>query len=96
MRQLRRHFSASHKAQIVRRHINGNEPVSNLAGEFGLQPSQIHTWVKQVLDQAERAWERPGTHPVPRAPAGGLGAEGRNHQNRRPMPASHAPHRFGR
>jgi transposase len=25
---------------------------------FGLQPSQIHNWIKQVLDQAERALER--------------------------------------
>jgi transposase len=43
MRQSRRHFSASQKAQIVRRHISGKESVSNLADEFGLQPSQIHT-----------------------------------------------------
>ena len=66
MRQSRRHFSASQKAQIVRRHISGKEPVSNLADEFGLQPSQIHTWVKQVLDQAERALDRPAGRP-PRA-----------------------------
>jgi transposase len=63
MRQSRRHFSVSQKAQIVRRHISGKELVSNLADEFGLQPSQIHTWVKQVLDQAERALERPAGRP---------------------------------
>jgi transposase len=57
MRQSRRHFSRSQKAQIVRRHLSGREPVSNLADEFGVQPSQIHAWVKQVLDQAERAFE---------------------------------------
>ena len=66
MRQSRRHFSVSQKAQIVRRHISGKEPVSNLADEFGLQPSQIHTWVKQVLDQAERALEHTSGRP-PRA-----------------------------
>jgi hypothetical protein len=43
MRQLRQHFSASQKAQIVCRHISGKEPVSNLTDEFGLQPSQIQT-----------------------------------------------------
>ena len=63
MRQSRRHFSASQKAQIVRRHLSGKEPVSKLADEFGVQPSQIHTWVKQVLDQAERALERPAGRP---------------------------------
>ena len=63
MRESRRQFSVSQKAQIVRRHISGKEPVSKLADEFGLQPSQIHTWVKQVLDQAERALERPAGRP---------------------------------
>jgi transposase len=53
----------SQKAQIVRRHLGGKEPVSNLADEFGLQPSQIHTWVKQVLDQAERAFEHTAGRP---------------------------------
>jgi len=54
----RRHFGAEKKAQIVRRHLADKVPVSDLADEFGLQPSQIHTWVKQVLDQAEKAFER--------------------------------------
>jgi transposase len=41
----------------------GKVPVSNLADEYGLQPSQIHSWVKQVLDQAERALERSAGRP---------------------------------
>ena len=59
-RQPRRHFGAAQKAEIVRRHLSGKEPVSNLADEFQVQPTQIHTWVKQVLDQAEAAFERTG------------------------------------
>ncbi len=51
-------FSAEKKAQIVRRHLADKVEVSDLADEFGAQPSQIHTWVKQVLDQAEKALER--------------------------------------
>ena len=54
----RRRFDAQKKAQIVRRHLAGKVPVSDLADEFGIQPSLIHTWVKQVLDQAEKALER--------------------------------------
>ena len=54
----RRRFGAGKKAQIVRRHLADKVPVSDLADEFGVQPSQIHTWVKQVLDQAEKAFER--------------------------------------
>jgi transposase-like protein len=54
----RRRFTAEQKAQIVRRHLAGQEPVSALAEEFHLQPSQIHTWVNLVLAQAEHAFER--------------------------------------
>ena len=62
--QQRRHFSAEQKAQVVRRHLAGKEPVSNLADEFEIQPSQIHGWVKLVLDQAERAFDKaPGSRP---------------------------------
>jgi transposase len=64
MSQTRRHFTPDQKAQIVRRHLSGKEPISDLADEFGLQPSQIHTWVKLVLDQAAKAFpHRPGRPP---------------------------------
>jgi len=64
MSQPRRHFTPDQKAQIVRRHLSGREPISNLADEFGLQPSQIHNWVKLVLDQAEKAFQNgPGRPP---------------------------------
>jgi transposase-like protein len=55
----RRHFSAEQKAQIVRRHLADKEAVSKLAEEFQIQPSLVHLWVKQVLDQAQHAFERP-------------------------------------
>lgn len=58
MSRTRRNFTADQKAQIVRRHLSGKEPVSALADEFGLQPTQIHTWVNQLLAQAEKAFER--------------------------------------
>ena len=51
----RRSFTPQKKAEIVRRHLAGKEAVSNLATEFQIQPSQIHAWVKVVLDQAEAA-----------------------------------------
>lgn len=58
MNKKRRHFTAEQKAQIVRRHLAGKEPVSQLADELGLQPSQIHAWVNLVLSQADKAFER--------------------------------------
>ena len=59
MSRTRRHFTPEQKAEIVRRHVAGKEQISNLADEFGLQPSLIHGWVNQVLAQAERAFDRP-------------------------------------
>lgn len=60
----RRYFSAEQKAAVVRRHLSGKEAVSDLADELGVQPGQIHLWVKQVLDQAEKAFERGGGRPA--------------------------------
>ncbi len=54
----RRHFTPQQKAEVVRRHLVGKEAVSDLANEFQIQPSQIHGWVKLVLDQAEAAFLR--------------------------------------
>ena len=53
--RTRRRFTAEKKADIVRRHLGDKVAVSDLADELGVQPSQIHTWVKHVLDQAEKA-----------------------------------------
>ena len=36
----------------------GKKQVSELADEFGVQPSQTHAWVKPVLDEAEKAFLR--------------------------------------
>jgi transposase len=58
MSKSRRHFSPEQKAEIVRRHLAGKEPVSNLADELNVQPTQIHGWVKQVLDLAEQAFAK--------------------------------------
>ncbi|MBU1759204.1 transposase [Patescibacteria group bacterium] len=55
---VRRHYTPRQKAEVVRRHATGKEPVSKLAEELGVQPSQIHGWVNQVLAQAEAAFQR--------------------------------------
>jgi transposase-like protein len=63
MSRQRRHFTADQKAAAVRRHLSGKEAVSDLADELGVQPSQIHSWVKLVLDQADKAFERSAGKP---------------------------------
>ena len=63
MSRTRRRFTAEQKAAIVRRHLVGKAPVSDLADEFQVQPSQIHAWVKLVLDQAEAALAKSAGEP---------------------------------
>jgi transposase-like protein len=62
MNKPRRKHSPADKAAIVRRHLADKVPVSTLAEELGLQPSQIHLWIKQVLDQADAAFQRTSRH----------------------------------
>src|SRR5437879_874968 len=56
MRKTRRNFSAPQKAEVVRRHLADKVPVSNLADELGVQPSQIHAWVQHLLAHAEESF----------------------------------------
>jgi len=58
----RRRFGDDQKALIVRRHLADKIPVSDLADEYQVQPSQIYLWIKQVLDQAERVFQQPEKH----------------------------------
>lgn len=58
MPKNRRRFSDAFKADVVRRHLSGKVAVSELATELEIQPSLIHLWIKQVLDQAEKAFDR--------------------------------------
>lgn len=58
MSKSRRNFTDEFKASVVRRHVADKVPVSDLAAELGIQPSLIHLWVKHVLDQAEKTFER--------------------------------------
>jgi transposase-like protein len=53
-------FDSTKKAEIVRRHLKDGAPVSDLAKELDVQPSQIHQWIAMALAQLERAFESSG------------------------------------
>jgi transposase len=59
MRKTRRKFSPPQKADVVRRHLADKVPVSNLADELGVQPTQIHAWVQHALEHVEESFQRP-------------------------------------
>jgi transposase len=66
-KKTRRSFTPEQKATLVRRHLRDKVPVSNLADEFEVQPSLIHLWINQLLEQAEKAFERSTGRPAKHA-----------------------------
>ncbi len=59
MAKTRRHFTSAEKAAIVRRYLVEKTPISDLCDEQRIQPTQVYTWQKQLLDNAAQAFERP-------------------------------------
>lgn len=66
-KNTRRTFTPQQKADAVRRHLADQVPVSSLADELDVQPTLIHLWVRQVLDQAEKTFERSAGRAAKRA-----------------------------
>ena len=49
----RKQYSAAFKAQVALAALKGDRTVNELAGQFGVHPTLIHGWKKQLLAQAE-------------------------------------------
>jgi putative transposase len=52
----RKTHSATLKAQVALAALKGDRTVSELAGQFGVHPTLIHTWKKQLLAGAEEVF----------------------------------------
>src|SRR5690349_15317123 len=53
MPRQRKHHTATFKAQVALAAIRGDRTVNELAGQFGVHPTLIHAWKKQLLAGAE-------------------------------------------
>src|SRR3954454_36498 len=49
----RKTHTAAFKAQVALAAVRGDRTVNELAGQFGVHPTLIHTWKKQLLAGAE-------------------------------------------
>ncbi|QDV85250.1 transposase [Planctomycetes bacterium TBK1r] len=58
-RRKRRSFTDTQKADAVRRHLNDQIPVSQIADELDVQPTMIHNWIKTAMAQIENAFSSP-------------------------------------
>src|SRR3954463_244825 len=52
VKQSRQKHSAAFKAKVALAALKGDRTVGELAGEYGVHPSQIHAWKKALLDGA--------------------------------------------
>ena len=49
----RKHHTAAFKAQVALAALKGDRTANELAGQYGVHPTLIHTWKKQLLQGAE-------------------------------------------
>jgi transposase len=51
-----RHFAATEKVAILKRHLLDKVPVSDLCDELVLYPNQIYNWLKEFFDNGDAAF----------------------------------------
>lgn len=56
MKQSRRKFSAIFKAKVAIEAIKERETIHELASKYEVQASQINTWKREFIDNAEAAF----------------------------------------
>jgi transposase-like protein len=59
----RKTHTAAFKAQVALAAIKGDRTINELAGQFGVHPTLIHGWKKQLLAGAEAVFAN-GTRPA--------------------------------
>lgn len=60
MSRKRNQHSAAFKAKVALAAHKEVRTVGELAGQFGVHPSQIHQWKRRLLEQAESLFVGPG------------------------------------
>jgi len=58
MSKKRKQHSSEFKAKVALAAVRGDETVPQLAARYGLHPTQINTWKKQLTEQASGLFSR--------------------------------------
>ena len=57
MTKQRRHFAATEKVAILKRHLLDKVLVSDLCDELGLYPNQVYGWLKEFFENGHTAFD---------------------------------------
>ena len=60
MTQQRKHYSAPDKVAILRLHLLGKKPVSDLCDQFGIHPTLFYRWQKEFFENGAAAFASTG------------------------------------
>ena len=52
----RRHFEGADKVAILKRHLIDKVPISDLADELDIQPTQLYDWLKKFFENGHLAF----------------------------------------
>ena len=61
MSQKRKQYSAQFKAKVALAAIRGDETTAQLAARYGLHPTQINAWRRQLQEQAVEVFSQGGS-----------------------------------
>jgi putative transposase len=56
MKGKRKQHTAAFKAQVALAAVRGERTVSELASQYGVHPTLIHNWKKQLVAEADRVF----------------------------------------
>ncbi len=54
----RKKYSAQLKAKVALEAVKGNKTINEIAGEFGVHPTQIQKWKKQLLEELPQIFSK--------------------------------------
>ena len=58
MSKKRTQYSSEFKAQVALAAIRGDETIPQLAARYGIHPTQINSWKRQLIEQAAELFSR--------------------------------------
>ena len=61
----RKSHSAAFKAQVALAALKGDRTINELASHYGVHPTMIHAWKKQLLAEAQTLFESHTKNPRP-------------------------------